>query len=119
MKNDSVFCYTCRIAYSNNLLSNFKFLELQFITEGFSNWKKASRALPRHEKSDYYIHFIKKSTEVNIGKLISSEYQKQEEQNRQCLLKIIDVTRLLARQGTVFKLDKSGKIIYRIWKRNI
>ena len=119
VKNDSVFCYTCRRAYNKNLLSNFKFIELQFITEGFSNWKKASRALPRHEKSDYHIHSIKNSTEVHIGKLLSSEYQKQEEQNRQCLLKIIDVTQLLARQGTMFKLDKSGKIIYRIWKRKI
>ena len=84
-----------------------KKIETTFIFgDGFSNWKKATGKegrIPKHENSECHresmIKFCENGLENDIGAKLSNEYQRAEEQNRQCLLQVIDVIKYLTRQG--------------------
>ena len=49
--SDSVFCFTCMKACSENKLHSSLNAESAFISAGFTNWKKASERFNNHEAS--------------------------------------------------------------------
>ena len=104
---DSVFCIICNKAYHQNKLLTKKFEKSFLSGEGFSNWNYGPRALAKHVESECHIESVSKiidqSSTEDVGKMISSDYRQKEEQNRQCLLKIIDIVKILARQGLPFR----------------
>ena len=101
---NSVFCITCSKVYQQNNFFNSK-IESAFMTgKGFSDWSHASKAFQKHVKSECHVEAVSKvKSEQNIGKVISIDYQLQQEQNRDCLLKIIDIVKFLGRQGLPFR----------------
>lgn len=106
INKNSLFCYPCSKVYQQKLLppDMLKKLERTFICgEGFSQWKKASERIPKHQSSDGHLKsialFSKTSDFEDIGTVISSEYQQSVKENRECLLIIIDNIRYLLRQG--------------------
>ena len=51
-ESDSVICYICSNNYIRGNLNGVKNMELNFITIGFSNWKKAIDKFNKHEVSE-------------------------------------------------------------------
>ena len=100
---DSVFCFVCMKVYQQNKLLTNQTKRTFVSGKGFSDWSHANKAFMEHLKSDCHLEAISKQNEVNIGKIISADYKKQEEQNRECLVKIIEILRLLGRQGLPFR----------------
>ena len=103
LARNSLFCYICNKAYQQKLFLQ-KTYEKTFISgKGFSDWKKATEKINKHEKSDCHIEATSKICETttvkDIGTVMSSEYRKITEENRKFLVIIIDCLRYLARQG--------------------
>jgi hypothetical protein len=105
-KSDWVLCFTCSKQCAEGNLKTALKKELTFMTEGFSNWKKATEKFSEHQISD--CHKTSLDFEVNIpiiyGNVIEMtnvEMQKILQSNRHCLLKVIETLQLqgLAIQG--------------------
>ena len=114
--NDSLFCYVCHQAYTQNKLFTNNLDKKFILDDGFSLWNKATGKdgrIPKHENSDCHKEAMEKlcsdKPSENISSVISNEYRKQEEQNRHCLIQIIDVIRLLVRQGLPLRGDDREK----------
>ena len=80
------------------------------MSEGFSNWKDATVGFANHEKSATH----KRAVEVvvtlsqihrDIGEMLSTSHASEKAVNRQCLMKIAENIRLLARQGFSLRGD--------------
>ncbi len=78
------------------------------LVSGFCNWKDATRWLSKHEStishraaSDFLIQ-IPASTQ-DVGGMLSSTHKKQQESNRQYLIKIAQNIRFLCRQGIALR----------------
>ena len=107
VEKDSLLCYPCNQAYAQKKLLTNNF-ENNFISLGFSNWKKATGKdgkFVKHENSDCHREAVEKFCEKtkDIGTMISNEYQKSQEENRESLMIIIDYVRTLARQSIAFR----------------
>ena len=84
--------------------------ELAFISEGFSNWKKALTRLKEHQLSDchklaidYQMNFP--TTCGNVLEMSNDAEKKTMESNRICFIKVIECLQYLARQGLVMQGD--------------
>ena len=107
VEKDSLLCYPCNQAYAQKKLLTNNF-DKTFISEGFSNWRKATGKdgkIVKHEDTACHQEAVEKFSEKvkNIGTFMSNEYQKNQEQNRKSLLIIIDYVKTLARQGIPFR----------------
>ena len=100
---DKVYCIICRNVNSLNQFTSLKSKESAFITNGFNNWKDATRAFEQHRKSACHKEAIikwnyhVKGTSVNTQLIyqLSSEQEKA----RICLLKLFTSVEYLARQA--------------------
>ena len=94
-QNDSVFCFICvqQNAKLNRRAARNK--ELAFISEGFSNWKKALTRFKKHQLSDchkldiadYQTNFP--TTWGNVLEMSSDAAKKTMESYRICFIKVI------------------------------
>ena len=100
-----MFCHTWVSALKTGkmkLSGNAK--DSEFLSEGFSNWKDATVGFANHEK----FATLKRAVEVvvtlsqthrDIGEMLSTSHASEKAVNRQCLMKIAENIRFLARQG--------------------
>ena len=107
----------CNQAYVQNKLFTNNIDKKFIFGDGFSLWNKATGKdgkISKHEKSECHKEAMEKiCSEIrpteNISSVLSNEYRKTEEQNRHCLIQIIDVVKLLVRQGLPLRGDDSEK----------
>ena len=107
VEKDSLLCYPCNKAYAQKRLFTNNF-DTSFISEGFSNWKKATGnngRIVKHENTACHQESVEKFDEKvkNIKTVFSNEYQKNQQENRKSLMIIIDYVRTLARQSIPFR----------------
>ena len=84
--------------------------EISFISQGFSNWKKALTQFKEHQVSechkiatDYRINLPR--TCGNVLEMSSDAAKKTMESNRICFIKVIESLQYLARQGMAMQGD--------------
>ena len=110
LSKDSLFCYPCYTIYHQKKLLSTK-TEKAFISgDGFSDWKKAAGEteknlgkIAKHAKSECHKEAMSKFDEIsaakNIAGVLSKEYIEEQEQNKRCLIIILDFVRTFGRQG--------------------
>ena len=103
-KKDSLFCYICSNQYLKGNLASAKNTEQAFISNGFSNWKKALLKFKDHQTSECHklavdCEIVLPKTNHNIIDASNSNAQDVRTQNRHCLAKVIESLQYLARQG--------------------
>ena len=98
----NIFCQVCRSVDRQGLLTS----QSPFVRDGFSNWKALNR-FKDHEKSATHREAVSKlqarSQTVNIGAMISKQYEADKRNNRAMLMKLLHCIRYLARQGLTFR----------------
>ena len=102
---DLCFCHTCVVAMKTGkmkLSGNSK--DSSFLFGGFSNWKDATIGFTNHEKSATHklaveVVITLSQTHKDIGEILSTSHASEKAVNRQCLTKIAQNIRFLARQG--------------------
>ena len=104
---DAAFCFICMKAYNEGTISGSLF-EKTFISTGFKNWKKATTKFNDHETSKCHKEAYERSFELpkcakDIGESVSSQIQREKEQNRENFLKIVSAIKYLARQGLAMR----------------
>jgi len=84
---DAAFCFSCcKVAKQGKVETT----EESFTRKGFTNWKDVIRIFAKHESSDVH----KKSTmcvssSTDIAELLSTQHDREKEQNRNYFLKIL------------------------------
>lgn len=114
--NDKAFCYVCIKAYKNGCISNNN-LEPRFISEGYTNWKEATRTgrgFPGHENSNCHKEAVERTVSLpkcteNIGESLSAIHAAEKAVARQALLKILSNVRVLSRQALPLRGDKKDE----------
>ena len=109
--NDLCFCHTCVSTVKTGkmkLFGNVK--DSAFLSEGFSNWKDATVGFANHEKSTTHKRAVEvvvtlSQTHRDVGELLSTSHASEKAMNRQCLMKIAQNIRFLARQGLSLRGD--------------
>ena len=98
-----IFCQVCRSADRQGLLTS----QSPFVRDGFFNWKKALNRFKDHERSTAHREAVSKlqarSQGVNVGAMISKQYEAEKRNNRAMLMKLLHCIRYLARQGLAFR----------------
>ena len=112
-ENDSVFCFHCIRAYSQNKLLGVANLEKTYISTGFTNWKEATSRFASHESSRCHKDALLKmvtllATTRDIGECLSKQHSKEKLENRQCFLKLLANVKFLSRQGLPFRGSGDG-----------
>ena len=109
-QKDSVLCFICAKQNDKGNLRTETKKEYSFITEGFSNWKKALARFKEHESSD--CHKTSFDYEVKFPKTCGDVFEMASEQNRKtmqgnhrCLIKIIENLQYFCRQGQAIQGD--------------
>ena len=109
-QKDSVLCFICAKQNDKGNLRTETKKEYSFITEGFSNWKKALARFKEHESSDchktsfdYEVKFPK--TCGDVFEMASEQNRKTMQGNRRCLIKIIENLQYFCRQGQAIQGD--------------
>ena len=82
----------------------------------FSNWKDATVGFANHEKSATHKRAMEvvvtlSQTHRDIGEILSTNHAFEKAVNRQCLMKIAENIRFLARQGLSFLLATDVVIV--------
>ena len=108
-QNDSVLCFICAQQHEKSNLRTARNKEYAFISEGFSNWKKALTRFKEHQLSECHKtavenHLIPKAY-GNVLERLSNDAKQGIQTNRWCLIKIIGSLRYLARQGQPIQGD--------------
>ena len=108
--SDSVICHTCATANLKGLLHLDTRSESSFLSDGFRNWKNAlckTKGFHKHEGSLCHKHAVSLLTQsVHIDEQLKEQLKSQKEENRNCLLKIVQSISYLARQGIAFRKGK-------------
>ena len=96
-----VFCYLCRAAKANNLLSVTPTRKYQpaFVEDGFTNFKKAIDRFRAHEES---------STVVRVDTLLSTQIATDQLYHRTMLMKLLSTIKFLVRQGLTLRGKRAG-----------
>ena len=81
-----------------------------FISKGFHNWKDATVAFNKHEKTGCHKDAVQMTVVLpkcykDCGEMLSSQHAKEKADNRQLLYKILTNVRYLARQGLPLRGD--------------
>ena len=99
-----MFCVICVQQNAKLNLRAARNKELAFISEGFSNWKKAVTRFKEHQLSDchklaidYQMNFP--ITCGNVLEMSNDAAKKTMESNRICFIKVIESLQYLSRQG--------------------
>ena len=108
---DLCFCHTCVSALKTGkmkLSGNAK--DSAFLNEGFSNWKDATVGFANHEKSATHKRAVEvvvtlSQTHRDIGEMLSTSHASEKAVNRQCMMKIAQNIKFLARQGLSLRGD--------------
>ena len=108
-QNDSALCFICAQQHEKLNLRTARNKEYAFISDGFSNWKKAltrfkERQISECHKTAVEYHLIPKTC-GNVLEMSSHDAKKTMQTNRLCLIKIIGSLRYLARQGQPIQGD--------------
>ena len=107
-KNDSALCFVCVQQNAKSNLRTARNKESAFISEGFSNWKKALTRFEEHQTSDCHRMAVEYYTSIpktcgNILEMSNDIAKKTMEINRMCFIKVIECLQNLARQGQAFQ----------------
>ena len=108
--NDCVYCYICRLALSKKKLK-LPQRDLSFTHLGFTNWKDSTVGFRSHEKSKSHINAVEvmmvthSNTTLDIGRMLSANYEEERKVNREMLLLILKNIRFLGRQGLSLRGD--------------
>ena len=108
---DLCFCHTCVFALKTGKIKFFGNAKgSTFLSGGFSNWKDATVGFHNHEKSATHklaveVVLTLSQTHKDIGEMLSTSHASEKAVNRQCLMKIAQNIRFLARQGLSFRGD--------------
>lgn len=103
-KKDSVLCFICSKEYVKGNLKTAVKKEMTFITQGFSNWKKATQRIKKSECHKTAIDFGE-TKYGNVIEMTNKETKTILQSNRKCLLKIIQTLQFLCRQGIAVQGD--------------
>ena len=105
VQKDAVLCFLC--AKQKSKLNSARNKELVFIQSGFSNWKNALAQFREHQNSNCHKLAVEYSTTIpscgNVVEMMSETARATMEENRQCLITIIECLQFLARQGLAFQ----------------
>lgn len=100
-----ILCFYCVKTYTIEKSSLSKRAELAYSLNGFTNWKHATARFKNHELSQSHQHAVtahaQKGKEVSV--LLSSAVDKQQQEARHCLEKIVASVVYLARQGLALR----------------
>ena len=100
------FCFYCRLYYEQKELCLSKNIELAFIRDGFSIWKKAIQRFDAHQRSAGHKESIFKFSRQlapGINEQINTELKKLQQMRRSMLLKQLSSLRMLLRQGLAIR----------------
>lgn len=110
-KNDSVTCFICKKHF--NKIEMEKNTEEAFLSVGFRNWKKALDAFREHQKSKGHVAALTFEITIpkcgNVKEMTSDQVKKDMQENRNCLLKIIETLQFLGRQGLALRGEGSDE----------
>ena len=102
----AVICFSCATADSQDLLKTER-CEQAFISAGYKNWKKALEKFNSHQSSTSHKQAVFKLSQrdkgVNVAAQLNTQYQRQQGQNRICLLKVVSSVKYLLRQGLAYR----------------
>ena len=82
---------------------------LNFIKEGFCNWKKARELFERHEKSESHKEAVLKLKSTSVIAQISTQACRDQAEYRSMLLKQLHSLRYLLRQGLPIRGHKESE----------
>jgi len=110
IESDTVVCFICKKQNSLMNLDSARNKENAFISDGFSNWKKATMRFREHQLSECHKTAINfevtiPSTHRPIMEMFSESMKKDREDNRRCLIKLIENVQYLGRQGQAIQGD--------------
>ena len=87
--------------------------EEAFLSTGFRNWKKALDSFKEHQKSKCHIAALTFEVTVpqysNIQEMTSEKIKFNMQENRKCLIKIIETIQFLGPQGLALRGNESDK----------
>ena len=110
-----IFCHVCCSASKQGLISS-KPSNAPFVEGGFSNWKKALQRFSSHENSGMHreavIKLGAKSRAVNVGAMLSKQYDAEKKNNCAMFMKLLHCVRYLARQGLSFRGHHEDSILF-------
>ena len=87
--------------------------EEAFLSTRFRNWKKALDSFKEHQKSKCHIAALTFEITIpqcgNIQEMTSEKIKSNLQENRKCLMKIIETIQFLGRQGLALRGDGSDE----------
>ena len=87
--------------------------EEAFLSTGFRNWKKALDSFKEHQKSKCHIAALTFEITIpqcgNIQEMTIEKVKSNMQENRKCLIKIIETIQFLGRQGFALRGDESDE----------
>ena len=87
--------------------------EETFLSTGFRNWKKALDSFNEHQKSKCHIAALTFEVTVpqsgNIQEMTSEKIKSNMQENRECLIKIIETIQFLGQKVLALRGDESDK----------
>lgn len=108
--DDSVTCFVCKKHLPK---LNLERKEEAFITTGFRYWKNALNKFKQHAQSKCHIAAVTFEVTIpqcgDILEMTSEKIKSNMEDNRKCLLKIIETIQFLGRQGLALRGDTSDE----------
>ena len=108
--SDSVICHTCATSNLKGQLCLDTRSEKSFLSDGFWNRKNAlykNKGFRKHEISLCHRHAVSFLAQPgHIDEQLQEQLKSQIEENRSCLLKIVQCIAYLARQGIAFRKNK-------------
>ena len=109
--NNSVTCFICKKHLKNLEMEKNK--EEAFLSTGFRNCKKALDSFKGHQKSKCQIAALTFEITIpqcgNIQEMTSEKIKSNMQENRKCLMKIIETIQFLGRKGLALRGDESDK----------
>lgn len=109
VSNDGAYCYACRLF--GKITPNFNNGRNALICPcGFNNWKRSLDSFREHSKTvahsdslSRYYAFQDTKTNGNILSQLSLGHEKDVEERRQYLSRMVEITRFLSSQGLAFR----------------
>ena len=99
-EKECAFCHPCRMAVLLNLITFSKKAESAFTSEGFQNWKDATRGFRKHESSHAHKEAVMKWTHYTKSQSIAAQLSQQvsddQAKAQTCLLKMISTLHFIA-----------------------
>ena len=107
-EHDDVLCFSCAQAEKRQLTRDLSSRDNCFISDGFSNWKKATECFQKHEKSCAHKEAAAKLIALNekpIDTMLSNACGLEQKKARSALVLLCRSIRFLGRQGLPLQGD--------------